>query len=172
MSPSIAFRALAKIHFNFTNQQACFTKGGCKNTQLNSLCFGTSFETEQETTPVKTKPITPAVHGIIDYALVSSLLALPSLFGFSKKVRKLYAAEALALLTYVALTDQPAAVKPLIPFTTHGKIDPFNVGQFALQIFWKRFRKDKNARAFNIVFTVIAGVTVALTDWYGQTKNE
>ena len=117
------------------------------------------------------KPISPEMHGVIDYVLVGSLLTIPSILNFEKSIKKLYAAEALMLLTYVALTDQPAAIKPLIPFPIHGKIDPFNVGQFALQTFWKPFRKDKKAMAFNIAFTVFAGITVALTDWHGQTKK-
>ena len=118
-----------------------------------------------------TKPVSPKVHGISDYALVGSLLFFPRLFGFKKKIVKLYTAEALLLLGYVALTDHPAAVKPLIPFPVHGKIDPFNVGQFALQTFWKPFRKDKKALVFNVAFTIIAGTVVALTDWNGPTKT-
>ena len=120
---------------------------------------------------MKSKPISPAVHGLIDYALASSLLTIPSVLGFNKKVKTIYAAEALALLVYVALSDHPAAVKPVIPFTMHGKIDPFNVGQFALQTFSKPFRKDKKAMLFNIGFTAIAGITVLLTDWHGKTKT-
>lgn len=115
------------------------------------------------------KPIPPKTHGLIDYALVGSLLTLPTLLGFNKTVKKIYTAEALTLLVYIALTDQPAAVKPLIPFPVHGKIDPFNVGQFALQSFLKSFRKDKKALLFNIGFTAFAGVTVLLTDWNGRT---
>lgn len=111
------------------------------------------------------KPITPLLHGLIDYALVGSLLSLPRLFGFGRNVKTIYTAEAMVLLAYVALTDHPAAVKPLIPFSTHGKIDPFNVGQFALQTALKAFRKDKKAMAFNIAFTALAGLTVLLTDW-------
>ena len=118
------------------------------------------------------KPVTPKLHGLIDYALVASLLTVPSLFHFNKKVKKLYSAEALMLLTYVALTDHPTAIKPLIPFTLHGKIDPFNIGQFALQSFMKPFRKDKKALLFNIGFTLIAGTVVALTDWNGTTKTK
>ena len=121
---------------------------------------------------MNTKPITPKAHGIIDYALAGSLFTLPAFFGFSKSVKSIYAAEGAVLLVYVALSDHPAAVKPVIPFTTHGKIDPFNVGQFALQTFFKPFWKDKKAMAFNIAFILIAGVTVALTDWHGQTKTE
>ncbi len=111
------------------------------------------------------------MHGLIDYALVGSLLTFPTVLNFSPDVKKIYTAEALALLVYVSLTDQPAAVKPLIPFPRHGKIDPFNVGQFALQTFTKPFRKDPRARLFNIGFTALAGLTVLLTDWHGSTQR-
>jgi hypothetical protein len=117
------------------------------------------------------KPITPRLHGLLDYALVGSLLTLPTVLGFSQDVKKIYTAEGLALLVYISLTDQPAAIKPLIPFETHGKIDPFNIGQFALQTFLKPFQKDKRARLFNIGFTALAGLTVALTDWQGSTRK-
>lgn len=120
---------------------------------------------------MKNKPISPKLHSIIDYGLVASLFTLPTLFGFSRKVRGLYAAEAAALLVYVALTDQPLAVKPLIPFPTHGKIDPFNVANFALHSVLKPFRRDKRAMLFNTLFTVAAGVTVALTNWDGPTQQ-
>lgn len=111
------------------------------------------------------------MHGIIDYALVGGLLLFPRLFSFNKKVVKLYTTEALILLGYIALTDHPTAVKPMIPFPVHGKIDPFNVAQFAGQTFLKSFRKDKKAQVFNILFTLAAGTIVALTDWNGQTKT-
>ena len=116
------------------------------------------------------KPISPKIHALIDYALVGSLFTLPSLFGFNKAVKKIYTAEALVLLGYVALTDQPLALKPLIPFPTHGKIDPFNVAQFALQSGFKVFRTERKALLFNIGFTALAGITVLLTDWNGPTK--
>jgi hypothetical protein len=119
---------------------------------------------------MNTKLISPKWHGLLDYALVSSLLTVPTLLNFNKKAKIIYAAEALTLLAYVALTEQPAAVKPLIPFTTHGKIDPFNVGQFALQSLLPAFRKDKKALWFNIGFTALAGFTVLLTDWKGRTQ--
>ena len=120
---------------------------------------------------MNTKPISPEVHGISDYVLVASLLTIPALLGFKKKAKALYTAEGLILLGYVALSDHPAAVKPLIPFTTHGKIDPFNIAQFALQSFWEPIRKDKKALLFNIGFTIVAGSIVALTDWHGRTKT-
>jgi hypothetical protein len=120
---------------------------------------------------METKPISPKWHALIDYGVVGSLLTVPSLLGFSEPVKKIYTAEALALLCYVALTDQPVAIKPVIPFSVHGKIDPFNVGQFALQTFFKPFRADRKARLFNLGFTALAGLTVLLTDWNGLIKT-
>lgn len=120
---------------------------------------------------MKNKPITPKTHSLIDYTLAGSLLFLPSVLDFNKQVKKIYTAEAIVLLVYIALTDQPAALKPVIPFPVHGKIDPFNIGQFALQTFFKPFRKDKKATYFNIGFTALAGITVLLTDWNGRTKT-
>lgn len=121
---------------------------------------------------MKNGPVSPRLHGLLDYALVASLLTLPTLFGFSRKIRHLYATEATALLIYVALTDHPSAVKPLISFHTHGKIDPFNVANFAAHSLLRPFRDDKRAQLFNSAFTLLAGVTVALTDWDGATKNK
>lgn len=121
---------------------------------------------------MNTKPVSPKAHGIIDYVLAGSLLVLPTALGFNKKVKTIYAIEGLTLLTYVGLSDHPAAVKPVIPFTTHGKIDPFNIAQFALQTGLKPFRKEKKAMLFNIAFTTLAGITVLLTDWHGRTKKE
>jgi hypothetical protein len=117
------------------------------------------------------KPISPNVHALLDYALVGSLLTLPSVFGFSRPVKTIYTAEALVLLAYIALTDQPAALKPLIPFPVHGKIDPYNIGQFALQTALPAFRRDKRARLFNLCFTAAAGLTVLFTNWHGPTKT-
>jgi hypothetical protein len=120
---------------------------------------------------MNTKPISPKVHALLDYALVGSLLTLPSLFGFSRSVKQIYTTEALVLFTYIALTDQPVAIKPLIPFPVHGKIDPYNIGQFALQTALPAFRRDKPALFFNLCFTAAAGLTVLLTDWHGPTKH-
>ncbi|MGI4750629.1 MAG: hypothetical protein ACRYFB_08350 [Janthinobacterium lividum] len=120
---------------------------------------------------MRTKPISPKTHSLIDYALASSLLILPPVLNFNSKIKRLYAVEGITLLVYIALTDQPAAIKPIIPFTVHGKIDPYNIGQFALQTFFKPFRKDKKAMIFNICFTAVAGITVLLTDWNGRTNT-
>lgn len=132
---------------------------------------GVSFEQVKKIAMME-KPISPATHCLIDYALVASLLSLPTALGLPKEVRRLYAAEALVLTGYVAVTAHPAALKPLIPIRTHGKIDPFNVAAFALQTFATAFRRNKKAAAFNLAFTAVTGLLVLMTDWKkGHTKS-
>ena len=121
---------------------------------------------------MNTKIISPKMHGLIDYALVAGLLTLPSILGFSKKVKRIYTTEGLLLFGYIACTEHPTAVVPLIPFKIHGKIDPFNVAQFAAQTLSRPFQKDKDAMYFNIGFTIISAALVALTNWDGETKRE
>lgn len=120
---------------------------------------------------MNSKIVSPKTHAIVDYALTGALLILPSLLKMNRKTRLIYAAEAALLLPYIALTKQPAAIKGLIPFQTHGKIDPFNIAQFALQSLLPAFRKNKKELAFNIAFTAIAGATVLLTNWKGRTRK-
>jgi len=111
------------------------------------------------------KLITAKQHALIDYVLVGALLTVPTLLRMNNKAKKIYATEALILLPYIAITKQPLALKGIIPFKTHGRIDPFNIGQFALQTFLKPFRKTNKELIFNIAFTTVAGATVWLTDW-------
>jgi hypothetical protein len=119
---------------------------------------------------MKTKPISPKWHAVIDYALTGTLLALPSLLKMNKQAKLIYAAEAAVLIPYVALTKQPLAIKGLIPFKTHRKIDTLNIVQFATQSLLPAFRNNRKELIFNIAFTALTGISVLLTDWK-ETKT-
>ncbi len=120
---------------------------------------------------MKTNVISPKGHALLDYALAGSLLVLPSLLKMNKTAKLVYAAEAAVLLPYIALTKHPVAIKGLIPFKMHKKIDPFNVAQFAAQSMLPAFRKNKKELAFNIAFTALAGLTVLFTDWKAAKRS-
>jgi hypothetical protein len=70
---------------------------------------------------MNSKPISPTMHGAMDYALASVLLLAPSALGLSKKAVKSYKTLGINLLTYNALTDFPAGIKPLMSLQTHKK---------------------------------------------------
>lgn len=139
--------------------------GAVANSDNNNVALTPSEHVARPRRASRRRPISPRQHGLIDYALVGALLVLPSALGLPKKVRRLYAAEAAALLAYIALTDHPTSVAPLIPFRIHGRIDPLNVANFAAHSLLPSFRKSTRSLLFNTVFTLIAGATVAFTDW-------
>lgn len=118
------------------------------------------------------KPISARTHCLIDYALAGSLLVLPRLCGLNAQARQRYAAEAAGLLAYVGTTQQPLAILPLIPFSVHGKIDPFNILFFAAQTLARPFRRERKAALFNLAFTSVAAVLVLFTDFSDQRAGE
>lgn len=119
---------------------------------------------------MNSQPISPKVHALTDYVLAGSLLLLPTVLGLNKKAVKIYVAEALILLPYIALTKTPVALKPMIPLRIHKKIDAVNIAQFALQTIFNPIRRDRKALLLNLAFTLITGVSVLLTDWNEKQK--
>jgi hypothetical protein len=117
---------------------------------------------------MNTKPISPKLHGIIDYAFAGTLLLLPSLLHFNKKARKLYKLIGLEVLAYSALTDYPAGLEPVISFDTHHKTDCANIAGLAAVTTCKYIHKDKAILAFHTGMTAMAMITVLLTDWKAQ----
>jgi len=118
------------------------------------------------------KPISPKVHGIIDYTFGTALIFLPSILGFNKKAKKIYRTIGTGTLLYSAITNYPAGLKPLLSFDTHRKLDLVNIGTMAAETFVKGIRTQKRALIFNLAATAIATASVLLTDWNNNHANE
>jgi hypothetical protein len=75
------------------------------------------------------RPISPRLHGILDYATGAQLLVLPSLLrlGGSRSARVLRAA-GVAHLAYAAVTDYELGLVKRLPFRTHLAIDAAGAG--------------------------------------------
>ena len=111
------------------------------------------------------KPITPHIHGIIDYAFAGTLLIAPSLLGLNKRAKRLYGCMAIDVAAYSALTDYPAGITPAISYDTHHKIDWVNIAGMAGATMCNDIKKDRTALAFHIGMTMLAIGNVLLTDW-------
>lgn len=120
---------------------------------------------------MKSKPISPLLHGLIDYGFTAAQLALPPLLGLNKKAVNLYRLLGANLCTYNALTAHGAAAKPLLSFKTHKNIDCANVAGLALLTLYKGIRKDKKALLFHAAFVALAVANVLLTDWKEPTAE-
>jgi len=117
------------------------------------------------------KPISPKLHGIIDYTFAAGLLFLPPLLGLNKKAKKVYQLMAAEMLLYSSFTDYPAGLTPVISYDTHHKLDVANVAGMAVDTFDKSIRKQKRATVFHIAATTVALATLLLTDWKAEPEN-
>lgn len=115
------------------------------------------------------KPLSPKAHGAMDYGLMATLLTAPHLLGLSRRARTVFAALGLNAGVVSALTAQPLAIKPLIPFKTHRLIDLAAVPVYALLPVLCGAAKEKRGRA--LVVGSAAGIFAGylLTDW--DAKN-
>lgn len=114
---------------------------------------------------MKLKPISPLGHGIIDYIFAASLASVPLVLKLHKSLRLVYALNALSVCTYSALTRYPLAVKPIISFSRHKRIDIDHLAALFLLSFYKKVRRHKPALLFNSAMLASGIVTVLLTDW-------
>lgn len=113
------------------------------------------------------KPITPRIHGILDYATVVATLAAPRLFDFPKPAEQLAYGLATSYLGVSLLTDYPLAMRRAIPFPAHGATEgAIGLALPALPAAFG-FADHRAARNFFFALTAVTAVVAALTDWRG-----
>ncbi|KQR65316.1 hypothetical protein [Pedobacter sp. Leaf176] len=111
------------------------------------------------------KPITPAIHGLVDYAFAATLYTVPALIGCNKKTVVLFRGLAIEVFLYGAITRQPLALLPLIPMRVHKLIDVANLSGMALLTGYKGIRKKPKAVGFNLGMVALGITSVLLTQW-------
>ena len=111
------------------------------------------------------KPVTPALHGMIDYVFSGVLLAGPALIGINKKAVKTYAAAGAAFLAGNALTDTPVGLQPVLSFRYHQKTDAAFLVGLSLLTLARFIHNDKKARLFHVGFLATAVAHYILTDY-------
>jgi len=112
-----------------------------------------------------TRPISPRVHGILDYATVVVFLDAPMVLGFSGTPSAVLYWLAGIHLLMTGLTRFPYGVFKVISFRVHGVIDVL-AGFFLLAAPWIfGFAAEAAARNFFLVLGVFSFVVAALTDY-------
>lgn len=111
------------------------------------------------------RPITPTMHGVLDYATVAATAAAPRLFGFSPAAARACDALAVGYLGLSLVTDYPLAAKPVLPFKAHGAAEAAS-GLLLPTLPWVLgFSHDRAARNFFLGLTAVTFVVASLTDW-------
>lgn len=111
------------------------------------------------------KPISPTVHGVIDYSTVGATAAAPLLLGLDNRAARTAWALAGGYLALSALTDYRPALKRTIPLKAHAAVDA-GLGAAVPALPWLLgFAGERRARNFFLGLTGITLLVTALTDW-------
>ncbi|WNG32226.1 hypothetical protein F0U61_00350 [Archangium violaceum] len=110
-------------------------------------------------------PLSPRVHGFIDYAGILLLFLAPTLFGFSGTPATILYVVAVLYLAMVLLTAYPLGVAKVIPFPVHGLIEAALSLLFIVAPFLLRFSDVAAARNFYIVGGIALGGVFLLTNY-------
>ena len=117
------------------------------------------------------KPISPKLHGMLDYATTAATALLPLLVPLPRRAARTAEAWAAGYTALSALTDYPLALKRRVPFRSHGAVDR-TLGLVVPALPWiLGFARNRRARN---LFLALAGVTIvvtALTDWDSATGS-
>ena len=111
------------------------------------------------------KPVSPKVHGIMDYAVSGMQLLVPQLLNINPAAKLTYGLLSAGVLANNALSDTPVGVKRNISMKQHKNVDTgLLLGQLAL-LALPFIRKDKKALALGAGLLALTLVQFLLTDY-------
>jgi len=111
------------------------------------------------------KPISPCMHGVLDYATVSATAAAPVLLDLPKPATRLLYGLAGTYLGLSALTDYPLSAARVVPFKAHGAAE-VALGLALPALPWAfGFSNHRAARSVFLGLAALTFVVAPLTDW-------
>lgn len=114
------------------------------------------------------KPISPRIHGVLDYTTSAAVAAAPAMFDFPAPATRLFESLAGGYTGLSAFTDYPLAVKRTIPFKAHGAAELAIAAVLPALPWALGFADNKAARNLCFGLTAITLVVAGLTDWDGE----
>jgi hypothetical protein len=117
------------------------------------------------------KPISPRLHGVLDYMTSTAVAAAPLAFDFPKPARRLFESLAAGYTGLSAVTNYPLSVKRLAPFKAHGATEAAIALALPAMPHLMGFSRNRAARNLCYGLTALTFVVAALTDWNGTTRT-
>jgi hypothetical protein len=114
------------------------------------------------------KPISPRLHGVLDYTTSAAVAATPRLLGFPPAARRLFDTLAGGYTGMSALTNYPMSLKRAIPFKAHGAAELAIAAALPAMPWVLGFAKHRAARNLCFGLTAMTVVVAALTDWNAE----
>ena len=111
------------------------------------------------------KPITPRLHGLLDYTTAAATAAAPRIFDFPAAAAWVCYALGAGYTGLSLLTDYPLGAKRAVPFKGHGIAEGI-IGAALPAVPWALgFAAHRPARNFMFGLTALTAVVAALTRW-------
>ena len=117
------------------------------------------------------KPISPRVHGMIDYGTSAAVAAAPGVFAFPRAARNLFEGLATGYTGLSTLTDYPLSLKRLVPFKVHGAAELAVAAILPATPWLLGFANDRAARNMCFGLSALTLVVSALTDWDQRNRR-
>ena len=117
------------------------------------------------------RPITPAAHGAIDYALLAAQLTVPRLLRLSDRARLVFGTFGVVQGVLNAVTDQPLAVRRIVPFALHGQIEKASAPVYALVPLLAGAASQRRDRAYWLAMGAVLVANFNLTDYQATPKR-
>ena len=111
------------------------------------------------------KPISPTMHGAMDYATVMGTAAAPRLLNLPGKAAAAAYSVATGILGLAALTDFKPGIKRAVPLKAHGMADTALGLALPAMPWMLGFARNRKARNFFLGLTAMMALTTAMTDW-------
>lgn len=118
------------------------------------------------------KPVSPTLHGIIDYVFSGILLYGPYVAGLNDSATKTYNAIGASFLVGNAFTDTPVGIRRVLSFKAHQKSDLAFLAGLSLFTVASFIRKDRKALPFHLGFLATAVAHYILTDYNAKPEKE
>ena len=111
------------------------------------------------------RPISPTMHGAIDYSTVAMTAAAPKVLDMPERAGMLAYGLAASYLGLSMVTNYKLAAKRAVPFKAHGATEAV-IGLALPALPWVLgFADNRKARNFFLGLTALTFVVSALTDW-------
>lgn len=117
------------------------------------------------------KPISPDMHGMLDYSTVLMTAAAPSLLGMSEDAARACYGLAGGYLALSLFTDYDLSVRRMVPFPAHGVAEAALGAALPFLPKLLGFSDDRKGRNFLLGLAGLTAVVASLTDWKGDTRR-
>jgi hypothetical protein len=111
------------------------------------------------------RPIGVEAHSLIDYAFLAATVGAPLALGLRGPARAVPLAFGATQGMLNALTDQPYAVRRVVPFKVHGRSEAVAVPGLAVAAVETGALGQPRARPYFAALLGLLGTVFVLTDW-------